>query len=46
MKLKDLKIESSKKEKQPIRKFSTPDEALDAKHELAREFFKNVILPK
>lgn len=46
MKLKDINIESSKKEKQAIRKFSTAEEALKNKHEIAREFFKNVELPK
>jgi hypothetical protein len=46
MKLKDIKIESLRKEKQPVRKFSTADEALNAKHDLTRAFFKNIILPK
>ena len=46
MKLKDLNIQSSKKDKPNVRKFSTADEALKAKHDLAREFFKNISLPK
>ena len=46
MKLKNITIETSKKEGQAVRKFSTADEALKAKHDLAREFFKKVTLPK
>ena len=46
MKLKDLDIDSSKKEKDIVRKFTTADEALKSKHDLAREFFKKVQLPK
>lgn len=46
MKLKDINIDSSKRERDTIRKFATADEALKAKHDLAREFFKKVQLPK
>jgi hypothetical protein len=46
MKLKNINIESSKKETPHVRKFSTADEALKSKHDLAREFFKNIDLPK
>jgi hypothetical protein len=46
MKLKNTNIDSSKKAHPLVRKFSTVDEALKSKHDLAREFFKNIVLPK
>lgn len=46
MKIKDINIDISKKERENIRKFATVDEALKSKHDLAREFFKKVNLPK
>jgi hypothetical protein len=45
MKLKEVNIESSKKETRAVRKFTTANEALKSKHDLAREFFKNIALP-
>ena len=46
MKLKDININSPKNERDTVRKFTTADEALKSKHDLAREFFKKVHLPK
>jgi hypothetical protein len=46
MKLKIANIEPSKKDKQVVRKYATIDEAFKSKHDLAREFFKNVVLPQ
>ncbi len=46
MKLKSNLSESSKKEPVAIRKYSTADAALKAKHDLARDFFKKINLPK
>ncbi len=46
MKLKTANIETSKKEKQVVRKYATLDEAFKSKHDLAREFFKNIVLPQ
>jgi hypothetical protein len=46
MKLKNTNIDSSKKISPLVRKFSTADEALKSKHDLARDFFKNIALPK
>lgn len=46
MKLKANLSEPSKKEPVAMSKFSSADEALKAKHELARDFFKKINLPK
>jgi hypothetical protein len=46
MESKQTNIEPSKKEKQVARKYATIDEAFKSKHDLAREFFKNVVLPQ
>jgi hypothetical protein len=46
MESKQTNIEPSKKEKQVVRKYATIDEAFKSKHDLAREFFKNVVLPQ
>ena len=46
MKLKNTDIDSPKKARETVRRFATADEALKAKHDLAREFFKKIQLPK
>ena len=46
MKLKNVNTETSKKEGQIVRKFSTSEEALKSKHDFAREFFKKIELSK